>query len=459
MRVRYGYRRLHILLCREGWSTNHKRIYRLYCEEGLSIRTKTPRRRRACRYRVGRPAIGGADDTWAMDFVSERLFDGRPFRILTIVDCHTREALATTARTNFRAYQVIEELDRLARLRGKPRSIRVDSHQIVSQIETGERQLKAEELLIIVQAFKVPLEVLINPFLISGEGSFSWRQKDVSGNILDEYELKAGEWIGAYRALRQENGERFRATLPRLALEKSSRFEDAIQAAESLAEDLDLGDAPATGLARAMEERLGSLVLFVDTVPGVSGAACQIPELGAVLINRREPKGRRSFDLAHELFHILTWTTMPPERLDGQAPKNRRVEQLADNFASALLAPSRTLDRMGNPDKELAAWLNETAGKLQMSAIALKWRMISSGRVTRQAGEAVADAELRFTGEASAKASPPPPLFSKSFVGTISHAIEKGNLSVRRAVRLTGLESEELGDLFETHRVSRPAEL
>lgn len=126
-RVRYGYRRLHVLLQREGWTVNHKRIYRIYSEEGLSIRTRSPRRRRACRYRSGRPEAGMPNDVWAMDFVSDRLFDERPFRILTIVDCHTREALATSARTNFRAYQVIDELDRIARLRGKPRSIRVDN--------------------------------------------------------------------------------------------------------------------------------------------------------------------------------------------------------------------------------------------------------------------------------------------------------------------------------------------
>ncbi|MBB3937082.1 putative transposase [Aureimonas phyllosphaerae] len=59
--------------------------------------------------------------------MSDRLFDDRPFRILTILDCHTREALATCARTNFRAYQVTEELDRLVALRGKPTSIRVDN--------------------------------------------------------------------------------------------------------------------------------------------------------------------------------------------------------------------------------------------------------------------------------------------------------------------------------------------
>lgn len=126
-RVRYGYRRLHVLLQREGWLANHKRIYRLYSEEGLSIRTRNPRRRRACRYRAGRSEADGMNDVWAMDFVSDRLFDDRSFRILTIVDCHTREALATAARTNFRAYQVIDELDRIARIRGKPRSIRVDN--------------------------------------------------------------------------------------------------------------------------------------------------------------------------------------------------------------------------------------------------------------------------------------------------------------------------------------------
>jgi putative transposase len=67
-RVRYGCRRLHVLLRREGWDANHKKVHRLHREEGRSIRTRTPRRRRACRYRSGRTAAGGANDVWAMDF-------------------------------------------------------------------------------------------------------------------------------------------------------------------------------------------------------------------------------------------------------------------------------------------------------------------------------------------------------------------------------------------------------
>jgi putative transposase len=126
-RVRYGYRRLHILLLREGWSVNHKRTYRIYREEGLSIRPKLPRRKRAWRYRQGRPDVGAANEVWAMDFMSDQLFDGRPFRLLTVVDCHTREALSIAPRVSFRAFQVIEVLDELVQVRGQPRSLRVDN--------------------------------------------------------------------------------------------------------------------------------------------------------------------------------------------------------------------------------------------------------------------------------------------------------------------------------------------
>jgi putative transposase len=69
VRVRYGYRRLHVLLRREGWAVNHKRVYRLYNEEGLSIRAKLPRRKRAWRYRSGRPAArqSGCEDSVNLD--------------------------------------------------------------------------------------------------------------------------------------------------------------------------------------------------------------------------------------------------------------------------------------------------------------------------------------------------------------------------------------------------------
>ncbi len=126
-RVRYGYRRLHILLRREGWPVNHKRTYRLYAEEGLSIRPKLPRRKRAWRYRVGRPGAAAPNEVWSMDFVADQLFDGRPIRILAVLDAHTREALSVAPRANFRAFDVVAELTRLARGRGRPKTLKVDN--------------------------------------------------------------------------------------------------------------------------------------------------------------------------------------------------------------------------------------------------------------------------------------------------------------------------------------------
>ena len=103
-RARHCYRRLHVLLRREGWEINHKRTYRLYSEEGLTIRTCTPRRQRACCYRSCRSETGGANDFWAMDFMSDRLFDERSVWILTIVDCFTRETLSMAPRMDYGAY-------------------------------------------------------------------------------------------------------------------------------------------------------------------------------------------------------------------------------------------------------------------------------------------------------------------------------------------------------------------
>ncbi|NOX60178.1 MAG: transposase [Planctomycetes bacterium] len=92
--TRYGSPRLNVLLRREGWMVNHKRVERLYGEEGLAIRTRVPRRRKNCRIRTERPRTRRVNDCWSMDFVADELFNGRRLRALTIVDNFTRESLA-----------------------------------------------------------------------------------------------------------------------------------------------------------------------------------------------------------------------------------------------------------------------------------------------------------------------------------------------------------------------------
>ena len=90
-RVSYGYRRIHVLLRREGWKVNHKRVYRLY---RLRMRPKRPRRHVSGRRRETRAAAARPDERWAMDFMSDELFDGRRIRTMTIVDHFSRESPA-----------------------------------------------------------------------------------------------------------------------------------------------------------------------------------------------------------------------------------------------------------------------------------------------------------------------------------------------------------------------------
>lgn len=126
-RVRYGYYRIYILLRREGWFVNHKRVYRLYREDGLSLRLKRPRRHVSAASRERQPPAAAPNQLWSMDFVSDALFDGRRLRALTVVDAHTREALAIDVDQGIKGEQVVEAMMRIAALRGAPKAIRVDN--------------------------------------------------------------------------------------------------------------------------------------------------------------------------------------------------------------------------------------------------------------------------------------------------------------------------------------------
>lgn len=126
-RVRYGYKRIHVLLKREGWRVNHKRVYRLYCQEGLNLRVKRPSRRCRTQGRVVRSAAGAVNECWSMDFVSDALFDGRRFRVLTVVDNFSRECLGVCVGRSIRGDEVVALLERIGMKRGAPKSIRCDN--------------------------------------------------------------------------------------------------------------------------------------------------------------------------------------------------------------------------------------------------------------------------------------------------------------------------------------------
>jgi putative transposase len=119
VRRRFGWRRLHVLLSREGVQLNHKKLRRLYVEERLQVRRRIGRKR-AAPIRVPLLAAQGPNQRWSMDFVHDTLVDGRRFRILSVVDDHTRESLCLVADTSLPGGRVIRELEAVVARRGLP---------------------------------------------------------------------------------------------------------------------------------------------------------------------------------------------------------------------------------------------------------------------------------------------------------------------------------------------------
>lgn len=125
-RVRYGYRRVHVLLDREGWGINIKKVYRIYRELGMQLRNKTPKRRVKAKLRDDRTEAVCSHDVWAMDFVHDQLATGKKLRILTVVDTFSRFVPVLDARFSYRGEDVVATLDRVCRRSGYPKTIRVD---------------------------------------------------------------------------------------------------------------------------------------------------------------------------------------------------------------------------------------------------------------------------------------------------------------------------------------------
>jgi len=126
-RVRYGYRRVHVLLGREGYKDNVERVYRIYREAGLSLRLKRPRCNKAAKWRQPKQLVSAINEIWSMDFVADALFDGRKLRMLTVVDCYIRECLAIDVGRSLKGEDVVLSLQRICAERGLPGTIKTDN--------------------------------------------------------------------------------------------------------------------------------------------------------------------------------------------------------------------------------------------------------------------------------------------------------------------------------------------
>lgn len=128
VRVRYGQERIYKLLRREGWKDNHKRVRRIYREEGLNLRPKRPKKSKASATRLTREQPTAVHQAWAMDFVHDQLFDGKKIRALTVVEIFSRFCLTISVQKSFTSACVAKIMDSLKEKFGTvPTTIRLDN--------------------------------------------------------------------------------------------------------------------------------------------------------------------------------------------------------------------------------------------------------------------------------------------------------------------------------------------
>jgi putative transposase len=222
VRIRYGYRRLHVLLKREGWTVNHKRIYRLYRQEGLSLRLKS-RKKRVSTPRPAKVQAQAPNEHWSMDFVADQLADGRRFRVLTLVDNFSRVSPAIRAERSMGGEKVVEVLEEAVQKQAGvyPKVISVDNGPEFTSRALDEwahrRGVKLQ--------FSRPATPTDNPYIESFNGRL--REECLNQHWFDSLE-EAREILESWRM--EYNTER-----PHSALENRAPMEHLRYLAELLA--------------------------------------------------------------------------------------------------------------------------------------------------------------------------------------------------------------------------------
>lgn len=327
-----------------------------------------------------------------------------------------------------------------------------NDRQTLSALESGLRQISADELLTIMEATGRDMDFFTDQYQLVGEGKWSFRASTAQPESLDKFEARAGRWVAAYRRLGHLQNQTVGLLGVSLNLDASSTFEDAQAAGDRLAREWNLGEVPSANLVAEVESRLQAVVLMVDAPDGISGAACQLTALRAILINRQDNLGRRNFDFAHELFHVLTWDRMPPERVDVTTPgshKAKRVEKLANNFAGAVLMPVHLLRPLWEKreGREMLQWLEGCARHFRVTCDALRNRLLALKWISKEEAGKI-DAE-RLRNLYSREAIPPP--FSKAFLERVQTAIRRGDISLRKALTLLETDEEGFEDMLGAH--------
>lgn len=319
--------------------------------------------------------------------------------------------------------------------------------QTISQIENGERQVKAWELARISSVLHTSINELLKEDALA-EPVVLWREQPE--NNYQKIETEFLHLSHNYDLVEKLSGIRPKSQLrPAEISGEELGYREAAELAVEVGKTMNLGRVPATSLTKVLEEDFGVKIFYREELSG--SAASAVGDFGqAILMNSSESPWRRNYNFAHELFHLLTWNVMPPERLRREKELKDRFERLANSFASCLLLPAECVlsafaERL-NERKISYADLVEIAREFDVSTEALLWRLVNLRQIdSENVRKVLADPAFRDVDRSTMpdKWWKPKDL-SDRYVRLCFLCFQKGQLSRAKLAELIGVSLAEL---------------
>ena len=334
------------------------------------------------------------------------------------------------------------------------------SRQILSELERGQREVKARELVAIARSLRLDISSLLAEVEPLRPGVL-WR--DRPSDHAEETQAEFLTWCERYSHVMSATGSSHssRSPLPCLSVDPYVlSYRDVEELATEIGRMLGLGSRPAGSLQRALETQFDIIIWYLDLGDDGSAACAKGTFGAAMLINRAESPWRRNFDLAHELFHLVTWDSMSAA-INADEDMAKKAERLANAFAAALLLPAGELRgelESRSASGELSrADLVAIARDFDVSTQALLWRLlnIGLGLQPEQVRAFLDDPDLRRLDKASqiGKWWDPPPL-PERFVRLAYVASTRGRLSRSKLAAYLDCGLAELSGCLGTYGIS-----
>lgn len=331
--------------------------------------------------------------------------------------------------------------------------------QIVSDIERGQREVKAWELVKIADALRTTVDRLLGISEREPPARLLWRRGSAAGS--KDVEEMFLDRARRFALLEKWNGLPSAPELPQQELDPEvTTFADVARMAVNIGRVLDLGSRPAASLASVLQEAF-RIKLFFEPLGEDESAASAKGDFGyAVLMNAGQAPWRRNYNLAHELFHLVTWDST--QRLwseEGDQPRwLEGVEKLANAFASHVLLPAEEVEaqhRERFPDGEIDySDLVEMAREFEVSTEALVWRLRLMGKLTQEEAEGILnDPEFRRQDRRTMPdywgSTPEGPL-PQRYWRLALNAYHRGELSLGRLAKILEISVSEAGAIVMT---------